>query len=57
MAFSFHMIYNIDIRSVFCVISCPNKMGFAATNIRNICFCSKVLFVSFADDEVEKEDN
>ena len=38
MAFSFHMIYNIDIRSVFCVISCPNKMGFAATNIRNIVF-------------------
>ena len=38
MAFSFHMIYNIDRRSVCGVISCQNKMGFAATNIRNIVF-------------------
>ena len=38
MAFSFHMIYNIDRRSVCGVISCQNKMGFTATNIRNIVF-------------------
>ena len=38
MAFSFHMIYNIDRRSVCGVISCRNKIGFAATNIKNIVF-------------------
>ena len=32
------MIYNIDRRSVCGVISCPNKICFAATNIRNIVF-------------------
>ena len=43
MAFSFHMIYNIDRRSVCGVISCTNKMGFAATIIRNIVFITRFL--------------